>query len=115
MKTRLAFLVLGFLLVAGSAAQAQQRQGPGTQERREAIRARREAMAQNRDAFRQRREGMRQRLENMTPEQKAFFQGLRAERRDIFGQVKAGTLSREDARAALRAWIQANRPAKPQG
>ena len=115
MKTRLMFLALGALLVTAGAAQAQQRQGPTPQERREAFRARREAMSQNQDALRQRREAMRQRFENMTPEQRAFFDALRAERKDIRGQVKAGTLSREDARAAIRAWIQANRPPRPQG
>lgn len=113
MNTRLTFLALGFLLVAGSAAEAQERQRPTPQERREAVRARREAMINNRDAIRERREAMRQRFENMPPEQRAFLQSLRAERGNIRGQVNAGTLSREDARAAMRAWIQANRPARP--
>ncbi|MSR05863.1 MAG: hypothetical protein EXR93_02150 [Gemmatimonadetes bacterium] len=107
MKTRLTFLALGLLLAAGT-AQAQQRQQPDPQTRREAMRARHEAMQQHRDA-------MRHRFENMTPEQKAFFQALRSERGGIRDQVKAGTLDRLGARQALRAWIQANRPPRPQG
>jgi hypothetical protein len=113
MKLRLTFLALGTLLLAGSVAQAQQRQGPTPQEMREMARARREAMRQNPDAIRQRREAMRQRLENMPPEQRAFLEALRAERASIRDQVKAGTLDRQAARETMRAWIQANRPARP--
>src|SRR5262245_2978842 len=111
MKTRFMFLAVGAPLITAGTAQAQ-RQGPPP-ERRAATEARREAMQQNRDAFRQRREAMRERFENMTPEQKAFFEALRTERQDIFSQVKAGGLTRDEARAAIRAWIQANRPARP--
>ena len=112
MKTRLFFLALGFLLVAAGSVQAQTRTRV-TADRRDAIRARREAMVQNRDAIRQRHEAMRDRISSLTAEQRAFLEGLRAERREIFGQVKAGSLTRQDAREAIRAWIQANRPARP--
>lgn len=113
MKTRLIFLALGFLLVAGGSAQAQDRQRPTPQERRDLARARRDAITNHRDGIRQRREATRQRFENMPAAQRAFLEALRAERRDVIGQVKAGTLSRQDAREAIRAWIQANRPARP--
>src|SRR5262245_58938696 len=114
MKLRLVFLGLGALLVASTAQAQRTGTGPTPQERREAFRARREAMAQNQDAIRERREALHQRLENLTPEQKAFFEALRTERKDILSQVKAGTLTRQEARAALRAWIQANRPPRPE-
>src|ERR1041385_5973739 len=102
MKLRLTFLAIGALLLTAGAAQAQRTGGPTPQERREAFRARREAMAQNQDAIRERREALHQRLQNLTPEQKAFFEALRSERKEILSQVKEGSLTRAEARAALR-------------
>jgi len=113
MNTRLMFLALGFLLLAGEAVQAQVRQRPASDQRREIVRARREAMAQNRDAMRHRREAMRLRFESLPAEQREFLQALRVARSGIIEQVKAGTLSRQEAREAIRAWVQANRPARP--
>lgn len=112
MNTRHVLLALGFLLLAAGTVQAQDRQRP-TRNPREIARARREAVAQNRDAMEHRREAMRLRLENMPAEQREFLQALRAERIGVIGQVKAGTLSRQEAREAIRAWVQANRPARP--
>jgi len=115
MNTRLIYAALGLMLVAGGTAQAQERQRPGTLlERREALRARREAMITNRDALRERREAMRLRFESMPAEQRAFIQSLRAERGSIRDQVKSGAITRQEAREAFRAWIQANRPARPE-
>lgn len=112
MKTRLILFVLGLLLVAGGTAQAQDRQRP-TADRREILRARREAMIQNRDGVKARREAMRARFESLPAAQQEFLRAFRAERAGVVSQVKAGTLSRQEAREAIRAWIQANRPARP--
>lgn len=113
MKFRLIFLALGLLLVAVGDAQAQTRQRPSVQDRRDVARARREAMVQNRDAIRHRREAIRQRFENLTAEQRAFLQALRVERREVLSQVRTGALTRQEAREAIRAWVQANRPSRP--
>jgi len=112
MKARLVFLALGFLLVAGGSAEAQVRR-PNAVDRRDVARARREAMVQNRDAMRHRRDALRLRFENLPAEQRAFLEALRAERREVLGQVKSGALTRQEARDALRAWVQANRPSRP--
>jgi hypothetical protein len=110
MKSKLMLLAAVALIGMAGTAQAQQRQRPSGEERRELMRQRREAMQGNREALMQRREAMRQRLANATPEQRAFLESLRAERQAIRDQVRAGTLDRAGARAAMREWIRANRP-----
>jgi hypothetical protein len=60
-----------------------------------------------------RREAFRLRLENLSVEQREFLQALRAERAGVISSVKAGTITRQEAREVIRAWVQANRPARP--
>ena len=50
---------------------------------------------------------------NMTPEQKEFAKAMRAERKRIGGEVKAGTLTRDQAKAEMKAWRESHK--KPTG
>jgi hypothetical protein len=52
------------------------------------------------------------RLDNATPEQKAFVEQLRTQRQSVRAQVLEGKLTREQARAQMRAWITEHRPKK---
>jgi hypothetical protein len=51
---------------------------------------------------------MQERLATMTPEQRARFEKARAERTRLEGEVKAGRLTQDQARAQFRAWRKAN-------
>ncbi len=47
-----------------------------------------------------------------TPEQQAWFKAYVAERKSLATQVKAGTLDKKGAVAALKTWREANKPPK---
>ena len=55
-----------------------------------------------------RRAVMRERIRNMTPEQRTAFQAqrqaLRTERQAVGAQLRAGTITREQAQTRMRAW-----------
>lgn len=61
-----------------------------------------------RDRVVARRAVMRERIRNMTPEQRTAFQAqrqaLRIERQAIGAQLRAGTITREQAQTRMRAW-----------
>jgi hypothetical protein len=97
------------------------------QERREQMRARRDAMQAERQAMTpEQREAARARREArfnaLPPEQqqyardmRAYTQGLREKSRELRGQVSAGSLTREQMAEQLRAYRDANKPARPAG
>lgn len=131
MKSRIA---LGFALLLAAVPLSMQAQvrAPGT----EGV-TRREPLAERRDAMRQRRETMKA----MTPEQRAaartraqerfnslpaeqqamirerraYSLALREKARDLRSQVAAGTLTADAMAEQLRAYRDANRPARPAG
>lgn len=49
---------------------------------------------------------------NATPGQKAFFEQFRGQRDAVKAKVKAGTLTREQARTQMKAWVTEHRPKK---
>jgi Spy/CpxP family protein refolding chaperone len=64
---------------------------------------------EQRAQMRAKRDSVRQaRLAAMTPEQRARFEKARAERTRLEGEVKAGRLTQDQARAQFRAWRKAN-------
>jgi hypothetical protein len=131
--------VAGLLMTATIAANAQGfprrplppvAQGrPGAAIARERMAARRMAMqermragrapvaAGDRRAMRRtliRRQVMRRQIRAMTPEQRQQFRGsmqaFRTERQRVGGQVRNGSITREQARQQLQAWRQKNAP-----
>jgi hypothetical protein len=88
--------------------------------RREASKERREAMTpEQRDAARARREARFNALpaeqQQFARDMRAYTQGLREKSRDLRGQVTAGTLTRDAMAEQLRAYRDANKPARPAG
>ncbi len=49
---------------------------------------------------------------NATPEQQAFFEARQAQLKAMHAQVTAGTLTREQARTQMHAWVTEHRPKK---
>ena len=109
----------------GRAAQAmsdsvRQQMRPGARMQAMAIRRRAAARGvdlsprQVRDRIVAQRAVARERIRNMTPEQRAAFrverQALQAERESIGAQLRAGTITREQARARMEAWRREHRP-----
>lgn len=131
MNTRIFFALAAALSVAPLAAQAQSGTAPTAgAPRREPAAERREAMQQRRAAMQamtpeQRaaaRSRAQERFNAMPPEQqqflrdqRAYSQGLREMSRDLRAQVTAGTLTRDAMAEQLKAYRQANRPARPEG
>ena len=127
MNTR---LLLGMAAVLCAAPVTAQVRAPGT----EGV-TRREPAAERRDAMRQRREAqkamtperraaaraMAQERFNALPadqqqllrERRAYSQALREKARDLRAQVAAGTLTKDAMAEQLRAFRDANRPARP--
>jgi phage-related minor tail protein len=48
-------------------------------------------------------------------DQRAYAQGLREKARELRAQVEAGTLTRDAMAEQLKAYREANRPARPEG
>ncbi len=132
MKTRIFFALAAALSAAPIAAQAQSTTAPTAAgaPRREQAAERREAMQQRRAARQamtpeQRaaaRTQAQERFNAMPPEQqqflrdqRAYSQGLREKSRELRTQVTAGTLTRDAMAEQLKAYRQANRPARPAG
>jgi Spy/CpxP family protein refolding chaperone len=107
MKTSLKMVAFGSALVlsivAASTASAQGKPGA-------ADRAARKERLKEHGAI------MRQKLESLSPEQKAALKAYRdaykAEKMSLRAQIKAGTLDKKTAAEQLKAWREANRPAK---
>ncbi len=72
--------------------------------------ARREAMDARRDARKARVEGLTPAQREAMKEQAKAYQ---EQRKALMEQVKAGTLDRKSAAEKLKAWREANKPAKP--
>lgn len=90
-----------------------ERGGPDREAMRERMRQREKAMApEDRAALGDALRGRGDRPAR-TPEQQAFVQALREERRSLRAAVAAGTLDRHAAAEQLRAWLAAHRPAAP--
>jgi hypothetical protein len=131
MKTRIFFALAVALSAAPIAAEAQSTTAPTAgAPRREAAAERREAMRQRQEARRamtpeQRAEARaraQERFKALPPEQqqflrdqRAYSQGLREKARELRAQVTAGTLTRDAMAEQLKAYRQANRPARPAG
>ncbi|MBM3906443.1 MAG: hypothetical protein FJ363_00050 [Gemmatimonadetes bacterium] len=59
------------------------------------------------------RAGVRaERIANATPAQKAFVEKFRAQRQAVRAKVMAGTITREQARQQMQAWVMEHRPKK---
>jgi hypothetical protein len=131
MSFRLLLLCSALISAAPTVVQAQQASttAPGATrrelaaERREATRLRREArMAvtpEQRAAARARREA---RFSAMPADQQAYLrslrtyqQGLKLQARELRAQVRAGTLTQDAMAQQLKAYRDANRPARPAG
>lgn len=132
MNTR--FLLLTVALTTASLAAEAQATGPDS---RGAGSPRREQMAERRDAMKQRQEtrkamtpqereaaraAAQERFNSLSPErqqfvrgQRAYAQGLREKARELRTQVEAGTLTRDAMAEQLKAYREANRPARQDG
>lgn len=79
--------------------------------------ARREAIKDRREAMKDRREDRKERIEALTPAQreaaKAHMKAYQEQRKLVHEQLKAGTIDRKTAAEKLKAWREANKPAKP--
>lgn len=131
MKTRIFFALAVALSAAPIAAQAQSTTAPTAgAPRREAASERREAMRQRQETRKamtpeQRAEARaraQERFRALPPEQqqfvrdqRAYSQGLREKSRELRAQVTAGTLTRDAMAEQLKAYRQANWPARPAG
>ncbi len=130
MKTRTLMLVVALLTAAPIAMQAQVGTAApmGSQremalERRDAMRARRAARqamsADDRAAMAARREArfnaMPADQQQFVREMRSYQQGLREKSRDLRGQMKAGALSGDAMAKELKAYRDANKPARPAG
>ncbi len=129
MKTRILSALAICLTMAPLAAHAQASttaptSGPRREmsaERRDAMRARREARAAMTPEQREAAQAARKaRFEAMPPEQQQFMrdlrtyqQGLREKSRELQSQVKSGALTRDEMAKQLKAYRDANRPARP--
>ena len=64
-----------------------------------------------------RRQAMKQRFQSLTPEQKAamkqHMEAARAEQQQLAQEVRSGQITRQQARAQMRAWQKANRLPRP--
>ncbi len=131
MKTRIFFALALAISAAPIAVQAQSTTAPTAgAPRREAASERREAMRQRQETRKamtpeQRTEARaraQERFAALSPEQqqfvrdqRAYSQGLREKSRELRAQVTAGTLTRDAMAEQLKAYRQANRPARPAG
>ncbi len=131
MKTRIFFALAIALSAAPFAAEAQSTTAPTAgAPRREAASERREAMRQRQEARKamtpeqraETRARAQERFRALPPEQqqfvrdqRAYSQGLREKSRELRAQVTAGTLTRDAMAEQLKAYRQANRPARPAG
>jgi hypothetical protein len=128
------FALAALLLAAPLAVHAQESTTAPTGTRREHATERRDAMRARRDARKtmtpEEREATKAaaqarreaRISAMPPEQQQFMrdlrtyqQGLRARARELQSQVAAGTLTRDAMASDLKAYREANRPARPAG
>jgi len=79
--------------------------------------ARREAAKERRDAAKDRRDDRKERIAALTPAQreaaKAHMKAYQEQRKLVHEQLKAGTIDRKTAAEQLKAWREANKPAKP--
>ncbi len=132
MNARLLFLAVALSaapMAASAQATAPESRGAGS--------PRREQMAERRDAMKQRQEARKamtpeereaaraaaqERFNSLSPErqqfirdQRAYSQGLREKARDLRSQVQAGTLTKDAMAEQLKAYRDANRPARPEG
>jgi hypothetical protein len=131
MNVRMMLALTAALTAAPLAAHAQA-SAPATPgaPRREQAAERREKMQERREAAKamtpEQREAARARAQErfaaMPPEQqqflkdqRAYSQGLREKSRELRGQVESGAITREAMAEQLRAYRDANRPARPEG
>jgi len=90
-------------------------------ERREAMKARRDAMQAMTPEQREAAKAAREARFNAMPvdqqqflrDQRAYQQGLREKSRDLRQQVRAGSMTRDAMAQQLKAYRDANRPARP--
>jgi hypothetical protein len=130
MKTRFLCLTVLTLAVTPLAASAQATTPTTTEARREQMQQRRDAMRARREQRQamtpEQREALRatrqERIAAMPPEQQQYLrdlrtyqQSLREKARTLGADVQSGTLTRDAMAAELKAFRDANRPARPAG